>query len=205
MDFKVARAYIHTATYCISIQREELLENEQTIFEVGVRHFEPQFDEHIVVLVVHNTESITLKHFAIRHPAIAKEDLRALRECVLASFHLKGEVLGNIFNDLVPNGLRHIFSHFNLLLTAAWSDDFAQFCILGLILFPVAHPLVAESILLYQKRKVVVTFEATRHISRIFDVPFLLLLLFFFILFCFFLRFLLSLLLHVFHCHFHEL
>ena len=75
MDFKVARADVHTATDCISIQREELLENEESIFEVRVRYFEPQLDEHIVVLIVHDTESITLKHFAIRHPAVAEEDL----------------------------------------------------------------------------------------------------------------------------------
>ena len=85
--------------------------------------------------------------------------MRARRELILTSFHLKGKVLGNVVDDLVPNRFRHIFTHFNLLLVAAWGDYFAHFCILGLI--PVAHSLVPDSILLYQQRKVVVTFEAT--------------------------------------------
>ena len=46
-----------------------------TILEVWITRFKLELYEHVIVLVVEETESIALKHFTVRHAAVAKVNL----------------------------------------------------------------------------------------------------------------------------------
>jgi len=114
VNLEVARADLNTALFTSCLEREEFLEDEQAVFEVRVRYFKSQLNEHVVVLVVCNAEAVPFEHLAVGHAAIAKQDLRALREAVLTSGYAEGKVDWNGVNNLVPDGLRLISTNLDL-------------------------------------------------------------------------------------------
>lgn len=62
---------------------EKLLKDVVPIFEIWVIQFELQFDEDVVVFIIHQTESISFKHLSVGHPAITYVDLGAFRINIL--------------------------------------------------------------------------------------------------------------------------
>ena len=155
MDFEVARTHVYTATYFVGFQREKLLKDKEPILEVGVGHFQPQLDEHIVVLVVGDAEAITFEHFSVCHASIAEENLRSFWEGILTSLEDEGEVLGHVVDNLVPDCLSHVFAHFNFLLTSIGLAHLCKFTRFD------AMTIVAESLLFDKQVKIVVTFKTT--------------------------------------------
>ena len=158
MYFEMPRANVDTTANFVGIKREELLENEQPVFEIRIGNFQSQFYEHVIVLIIDNTETVAFEHFSISHSTVAQENLRALGEGVLTSLHVEVVIIWHIINDLIPYGLRHIFAHLDLIFVSANAADLAHLGVLPLGSW--THALVPKSFLFNQKVQVIVTFKA---------------------------------------------
>ena len=156
VHFEMPRADIYSTSYDISVEIEELLQDEESVFEIGVGHLQPQLDEHVVVLVIDDAEAVAFEHLPICHAAIAQINLGALRESVLTSLHLKLVVRWHVVNDLVPDSFSHIFAHFHLFFARSTASDLAHFCESAWLR---AHPLISKSFLFYKKVQIVITFK----------------------------------------------
>ena len=143
VHLEMAGADVDAAGFRVWIQREELLQDEEAVLEVGIGHLQPQLDVHVVVLVISDAEAVPLQHFAIGHPPVAQEHLRTFWEGVLTSDHLKGEVTRHVVDDLVPDSLCHVLAHLDLLCVLLW-----HFAHLSVASWLGAHASIAQSFLL---------------------------------------------------------
>jgi hypothetical protein len=62
---------------------EKLLKDVVPIFEIWVIKFKLQFDEDVVVFIVHQTKSISFKHLSVGHATITNIDLGPFRINIL--------------------------------------------------------------------------------------------------------------------------
>ena len=75
VHLEMPRTDVDTSALGVSIEREELLKNEEPILEVRIGHLQSQLDIHVVVLVVLDAEAVALEHLSVRHATVAEEDL----------------------------------------------------------------------------------------------------------------------------------